>query len=146
MLDRDLAELYEVETKVLKRNVRRNISRFPQDSMFELTPDEFQHVRSQTEERFQVVFTVLDKLVSDENALKDWFYRQQMILSDIRDVEVPDGRLKADVVSSLMPHLAISIITLRWHHPPELPLRSLAPVCHPDPVKRRRHRFNRLSN
>ncbi len=69
MLDRDLAELYEVQTKVLKRNVRRNISRFPQDSMFELTPDEFQHVRSQIEERFQVVFTVLDKLVSDENAL-----------------------------------------------------------------------------
>jgi hypothetical protein len=41
MLDRDLAELYEVETKVLKRNVRRNIDRFPQDFMFELTPNEF---------------------------------------------------------------------------------------------------------
>ncbi|WP_319406105.1 ORF6N domain-containing protein [uncultured Desulfosarcina sp.] len=136
MLDRDLAELYEVETKVLKRNVRRNIDRFPQDFMFELTPDEFQNLRSkidtsswggtryvpmaftehgvamlsgilnskkairvniqimrafvqlrhlvidhaelkrelealrsQTEERFQVVFTVLDNLVSDENGL-----------------------------------------------------------------------------
>ena len=47
MLDRDLAELYEAETKVLKRNVRRNIDRFPQDFMFELTPDEFQNLRSQ---------------------------------------------------------------------------------------------------
>ncbi len=47
MLDRALAELYEVETKVLKRNVRRNIDRFPQDFMFELTLDEFQNLRSQ---------------------------------------------------------------------------------------------------
>jgi len=38
MLDRDLADLYEIETKQLKRAVRRNISRFPQDFMFELSP------------------------------------------------------------------------------------------------------------
>ena len=37
MLDRDLAELYGVETKVLKQAVRRNIKRFPEDFMFELT-------------------------------------------------------------------------------------------------------------
>ena len=47
MLDRDLAELYEVETKVLKRNVRRNIDRFPDDFMFELTKEELQSLRSQ---------------------------------------------------------------------------------------------------
>lgn len=47
MLDRDLAELYDVETKVLKQAVRRNIKRFPQDFMFELTKDELQHWRSQ---------------------------------------------------------------------------------------------------
>jgi len=40
MLDRDLAELYGVETKVLKQAVRRNINRFPYDSMFELTEEE----------------------------------------------------------------------------------------------------------
>jgi len=34
VLDRDLAELYDVETKVLKRAVRRNIDRFPNDFMF----------------------------------------------------------------------------------------------------------------
>ena len=134
MLDRDLAELYEVETRILKRNVRRHIKRFPADFMFELTSQEFTSLRSQfgiskrggtrympmafteqgvamlsgilnsdraievnilimrafvqlrqmvanhaelkrelealrnqTEERFEVVFTVLDKLVSDEN-------------------------------------------------------------------------------
>ncbi|MBW2430587.1 MAG: ORF6N domain-containing protein, partial [Deltaproteobacteria bacterium] len=47
MLDRDLAALYEVETKVLKQAVRRNIGRFPPDFMFELTKDENSSLRSQ---------------------------------------------------------------------------------------------------
>lgn len=47
MLDRDLAELYETETKVLKQAVRRNLHRFPEDFMFELSPDEFKALRSQ---------------------------------------------------------------------------------------------------
>jgi hypothetical protein len=47
MLDRDLAELYGVETKVLKQAVRRNIKRFPNDIMFELTKDELKNLRSQ---------------------------------------------------------------------------------------------------
>jgi hypothetical protein len=37
MLDFDLAQLYQVETKVLKQTVRRNCDRFPEDFMFELT-------------------------------------------------------------------------------------------------------------
>ncbi len=47
MLDRDLAELYGVETKRLKEQVRRNISRFPEDFMFELSEDEEVLLRSQ---------------------------------------------------------------------------------------------------
>ncbi len=47
MLDRDLAELYGVETRVLKQAVRRNIKRFPSDFMFDLTKEEFQNWRSQ---------------------------------------------------------------------------------------------------
>ena len=47
MLDRDLAELYEIETKQLKRAVKRNINRFPEDFMFELTTGEFNNLRSQ---------------------------------------------------------------------------------------------------
>ncbi len=39
MLDRDLAELYGVETKRLKEQVKRNMDRFPHDFMFELTKD-----------------------------------------------------------------------------------------------------------
>lgn len=47
MLDSDLAELYGVETKQLKRQVRRNLSRFPEDFMFELTSEETEFSRSQ---------------------------------------------------------------------------------------------------
>lgn len=47
MLDSDLAELYRVETKVLNQAVRRNLERFPQDFMFQLSVDEHNTLRSQ---------------------------------------------------------------------------------------------------
>jgi hypothetical protein len=47
MLDRDLAELYGVETKVLNQAVRRNIERFPADFMFQLSQEEFENWKSQ---------------------------------------------------------------------------------------------------
>ena len=47
MIDSDLARLYGVETKQLKRQVRRNFDRFPDDFMFELTKSEFEILRSQ---------------------------------------------------------------------------------------------------
>lgn len=47
MLDFDLADLYEVETKQLKRQVRRNITRFPNDFMFQLTKSEYDILRCQ---------------------------------------------------------------------------------------------------
>lgn len=47
LLDTDLADLYGVETRVLKQAVRRNKTRFPDDFMFELTKKEFDILRSQ---------------------------------------------------------------------------------------------------
>ena len=47
MLDFDLAELYQTETKILKRAVKRNIARFPPDFMFTLTGEEFTNLRCQ---------------------------------------------------------------------------------------------------
>ena len=47
MIDFDLAELYGVETKYLKRQVRRNASRFPEDFMFALSKTEWLNLRSQ---------------------------------------------------------------------------------------------------
>lgn len=47
LLDFDLATLYNTETRTLKQAVRRNIHRFPEDFMFELTKDEWNSIRSQ---------------------------------------------------------------------------------------------------
>ena len=49
MLDRDLAEMYGVETKNLNLSVKRNLKRFPSDFMFPLTIDEWQSLRLQNE-------------------------------------------------------------------------------------------------
>ena len=47
MIDRDLADLYVVETRVLNQSLRRNIGRFPRDFMFQLTDQEFNNWISQ---------------------------------------------------------------------------------------------------
>ncbi|MCF7878796.1 MAG: ORF6N domain-containing protein [Candidatus Omnitrophica bacterium] len=47
MFDRDLAELYQVETRTLNQAVKRNIDRFPKDFMFQLNKKEFENWRSQ---------------------------------------------------------------------------------------------------
>ena len=49
MLDRDLAGLYEIETKALNLAVKRNIKRFPGDFMFQLTKEEWDDLRFQIE-------------------------------------------------------------------------------------------------
>src|SRR3990172_8728145 len=64
MLDNDLAELYEVETKALKQAVKRNIDIFPVHFMFELTEEEFKNLKSKNvtfslggQKIFPIVFT-----------------------------------------------------------------------------------------
>ena len=47
MLSTDLAELYDVEPKVLVQSVKRNIERFPEDFMFQLSHEEFENLKSQ---------------------------------------------------------------------------------------------------
>ena len=47
MIDRDLAEIYGVETRVLNQAVKRNVERFPEDFMFQMTEKEFQYWKSQ---------------------------------------------------------------------------------------------------
>ena len=46
MLDEDLANLYNVETRIVNRNVKRNIDRFPEDFMFQLTDEEWNNLKS----------------------------------------------------------------------------------------------------
>ena len=54
MLDFDLAALYQVEARVLKQAVRRNIERFPSDFMFELTADEFNSLKDSLRSQFVI--------------------------------------------------------------------------------------------
>ena len=56
MLDFDLAELYQVETRVLNQAVKRNIGRFPEDFMFQLNADEWQMELSNNKRLFSSFF------------------------------------------------------------------------------------------
>lgn len=57
MLDRDLAEMYKVETRVLNQSVKRNMKRFPEDFMFQLTQEEFDLLKSQNVLISQIVIS-----------------------------------------------------------------------------------------
>lgn len=67
MLDRDLAELYLVETKVLNQAVKRNLKRFPEDFMFQLTAEELENWRSQ--------YVTSNKLENGTSQAANGFYR-----------------------------------------------------------------------
>jgi RNA binding exosome subunit len=54
MMDSDLAEMYGVETKVLNQAVKRNLDRFPEDFMFQLSNEEWENLRGMIEERMIV--------------------------------------------------------------------------------------------
>lgn len=70
MLDFDLASLYEVETKVLNQAVKRNILRFPEDFMFQLTKQEFENLRLQINNNQNLSS---EMVMTNENNLKSQF-------------------------------------------------------------------------
>ena len=77
MLDRDLAELYGVETKVLNQAVKRNIERFPEDFMFKLNKSEWVFLRSQ--------FVTL---------------KESALSADTEDIDVVETNLRSQIVTS----------------------------------------------
>ena len=70
MLDFDLAQMYGVETRVLNQSVKRNIERFPEDFMFQLTRGEFEILRSQ----------IVTSNSSDNQEDEDW--KSQIVISN----------------------------------------------------------------
>lgn len=113
MLDTYLAALYEVETKQLKRQVKRNIDRFPEDFMFELTPEEYSFSRSQNGTLKQgsnvkyapMVFTeqgvsMLSSVLNSKRAIKvniqiiRIFTRIRQIISDNTDIRLEIEKIK----------------------------------------------------
>ena len=105
MLDFDLAALYGVETKRLKEQVRRNISRFPKDFMFELNSEEFIYLRSQiatskrggtryapmvfTEHGVSMLSTVLnsDKAIKINIEIMRAFSKYRALLSESKELK-----------------------------------------------------------
>ena len=67
ILDRDLAALYQVETRVLNQAVKRNLERFPEDFMFQLTKEEWEILRSQIVTSSDTEFLRSQNVTLDEN-------------------------------------------------------------------------------
>src|SRR5690606_19733184 len=116
MLDRDLANLYGVETRTLKQAVRRNIDRFPEDFMFELTNDEVENMVSQfvipdkklfggalpfacTEQGVAMLSSVLNsKLAIQINIqIMRIFTRMRQLLADNTEVKLEIAEIKHTV-------------------------------------------------
>lgn len=113
MLDADLAELYNVETRTLKQAVRRNAERFPEDFMFELTNEENQQLkaqivvlsRGQHSKYLPFVFTeqgvsMLSSVLNSENAIRvniqimRTFTRIRQMLTDNTEIRLDIEKLK----------------------------------------------------
>jgi len=80
-LDSDLAELYSVETRRLNEQVRRNIDKFPEDFMFQLTKKEFEYLKSQIatsssgwggRRKLPLVFTEHGALLCNPKCMAPW--------------------------------------------------------------------------
>ena len=69
MLDSDLAKLYETETKKLKQQVRRNIDRFPEDFMFELSESEKKQLLLQESRLANLKFSYAPIMVFSEQGV-----------------------------------------------------------------------------
>jgi len=81
ILDSDLAELYSVETRRLNEQVRRNIDKFPEDFMFQLTKKEFEYLKSQIatsssgwggRRKLPLVFTEHGALLCNPKCMAPW--------------------------------------------------------------------------
>lgn len=74
MLDFDLAELYQVETRVFNQAVKRNIESFPKDFMFRLTKKEWQNILTS-----QNVISSTKTSLSSQNVISSWGGRRKLL-------------------------------------------------------------------
>ena len=114
MLDRDIAKLYGVETKRLKEQVKRNIERFPEDFMFELSTREYENLRSHfatsswggtryipmafTEHGILMISSVLknDKAVQVNIQIMRAFMKMRQMIFDNAELRKQIDELRAD--------------------------------------------------
>ena len=89
MFDFDLAEIYGYETKTLNQQVKRNINRFPEDFMFQITRDEIDLVKSQ-----------IVTLTNPKDTLRSQIVTSKKSKTRDNVVEIEEGSLKSQIASS----------------------------------------------
>lgn len=143
MIDDDLAALYEVDTKQLKRQVRRNIDRFPKDFMFQLTRKEFGDLRSQfgtsswggtrympmafTEQGVAMLSSVLssDRAVKVNIQIIRIFTRMRELLLTHKDILLKLEQLEKQVVQNSLDIQVIFSALKELLSPPNPPLQRI---------------------
>lgn len=105
ILDRDLAALYQVETKVLNQAVKRNIERFPEDFMFQLTEEEFNQWKSQF---------VTSNLISEEelNAIKMGLRRRPFAFTE-QGIAMLSGILHSSIAIQMNINIMRAFVAMR---------------------------------
>ena len=139
LLDADLAALYGVETKVLLQAVKRNLERFPADFMFQLTDQEFNHLRSQfvtsswggrryapyafTEQGVAMLSTVLrsPKAIAVNIEIMRAFVRLREVLSSNKDLAAKLNQLEHKLDSHDQAIVGILNAIRELMRPPEPP-------------------------
>ena len=143
MLDFDLAELYAVETKLLKRQVKRNPERFPKDFMFELTKKEFENLRCQigtsrwggtrylpmaiTEQGVAMLSSVLNSSTAIDVNIQiiRVFAKMKELLSTHKDVLLQMQKIEKKLTTQDGEIKTIFEVLKKLINPPQLPRRRI---------------------
>ena len=157
MLDRNLAELYSVETRQLKRQVKRNLDRFPADFMFELSEEELNNLRSQigtsswgSTRYTPYAFTeqgvaMLSSVLKSETAIRvniqiiRIFTRMREMIMTHKDILLQLEKMKKKLAGFVL--RSLGVVRARWRHYPHLWLSQK--IAAPPQTPRRKIGFKR---
>ncbi len=105
MLDRDLAQMHGVETRILNQAVKRNISRFPEDFMFQLNEEEFQNWKSQIVISNSIRMVLRRKpLAFTEQGVAELEQYMDEVIGDFNDIN-EDTRMQLEPINESLAEL-----------------------------------------
>lgn len=151
MLDKDLAEMYRVEVRVLNQSVKRNMIRFPEDFMFQLTEEEWQNLKSQFvtsswggARKLPFVFTeqgvaMLSSILNSETAILvniqiiRVFSKMKQLLIDNKELFIKIEKLEKQLIGHDEDLKNIFVILKKLLQKPETAARN--PIGFPYPNK-----------
>ena len=151
MLDKDLAEMYRVEVRVLNQSVKRNMIRFPEDFMFQLTEEEWQNLKSQFvtsswggARKLPFVFTeqgvaMLSSILNSETAILvniqiiRVFTKMKQLLIDNKELFIKIEKLEKQLIGHDEDLKNIFVILKKLLQKPETAARN--PIGFPYPNK-----------